>query len=181
MTSFLSRALLRHLHPRSSYLDPPCIFDFLPPTSQLGKVSRVNRISGDQDRGGWWLGVSIKLFSYPAIDALALDYTMMGLPCPAPLYQELISNSMPNQMNTMAILIKTTTLIINLFWLLIISRMSAQTSLQIQEEKNKFTVVFRQKSAAKKLAHLNTSRGRIQALPCSMFVSFISKVLRGEA
>ena len=44
----------------------------------------MNRISEDQDRGGWWLGVSIKLFSYPAIDALALDYTMMGLPCPAP-------------------------------------------------------------------------------------------------
>ena len=148
MTSFLSRALLRHLHPRSSYLDPPCIFDFLPPTSQLGKVSRVNRISGDEDRGGWWLGVSIKLFSYPAIDALALDYTMMGLPCPAPLYQELISNTMPIQMNTMAILIKTTTLIINLFWLLIISRMLAQTFLQIQEEKNKFTIVFCQKSCA---------------------------------
>ena len=180
MTSFLSQALLSHLHPRSSYLDPPCIFDFLPPTSQLGKVSRVNRISGDEDRGGWWSGVSIKLFSYPAIDALALDYTMMGLPCPAPLYQELISNSMPNQMNTMEILIKTTTLIINLFWLLIISRMLAQTILQIQRKKTSSPLCFARNLAPKKLAHLNTSRGRIKALPCLMFVSFISKVLHGE-
>ena len=120
MTSFLSQALLGRLHPRSSYLDPPCIFDFpptnpptYPPTHPLRAIKTLSAepLRSEQSlayleiwRGGWWLGVSIKLFSYPIHRRAARDYSMMGLPCPTPSPADL---PMPNQMNTVEIFIET--------------------------------------------------------------------------
>ena len=129
MTSFLSRVLLGHLHPRSSYLDPPCIFDF-PPTSlptlpfRAIKTLPAEPLRSEQSlayleiwRGGWWLGVSIKLFSYPIHRRAARDYSMMGLPCPTSSPADL---PMPNQMNTVEIFIENTTLIIKLSGILLL-------------------------------------------------------------